>query len=127
MLGILDIEINAVNGPGMDIAIYARLKGAEEMKTEQAEGGVPVQVMSHSWIQGPRYIVLAMNKNGEWIGLGRGQGNNNREEFELGEISAADKIRIMFRPSNNAILYIPSGGATAIEITVLIDAVAALH
>jgi len=126
MMGLMDIEIDALNGPGADIAIYARLDGAEEMKAIKDAGEIPSQALEYGWQEGFWYGVLALNKNGEWEELGRGLGKNSPEEFDLGDLAATTKIRIMFRGINRG-----DPGfklvRTKKEFTFQIDAIAVLH
>lgn len=127
MMGLLDIEIHAANGAGADIAVYARLEGAKEMESSGEAEGIPLEAVELDWQEGFWYGVMAMNKNGEWVVLGRGLGKNSPEEFDLGDIETTDRIRIMFRPHTNPDLAQKFQRQTAKEFKFLIDAVAVLH
>jgi hypothetical protein len=120
--GVLELEVNVKNGPGDDLAVYARWTGGQEgmlaspdeMPLDPTQG-----VMS--------YGVLAMTESGDWEEIGRGAGISSPEKFDLGSISSTKKIMIMFKPPR-----IPSvsyefptlGGA---RFTMGIDAVVALN
>lgn len=127
-MGVLDLEFSAKNGPGTDIAIYARMSVHQEASSREIEeGGVPVRSMAVDPREGFWYGVLVMDGNDEWQEIGRGRGMDSPEEFDLGELEKVKKIRIMYKPHNN-----PGIGATLnrisyMENTVGIDAVEALH
>jgi hypothetical protein len=123
--GVLDLDFQAGNGPGDDIAIYARrpdVKVPAGEKENQLE--VPEAAM---WYGDFRYAVLGLTENGEWQEIGIGSGNYP-DRFDLGNLSAIQGIRIMFKmygnPYNAGInpLRLTSG-----ELTFGIDAVEALH
>ena len=103
ILGIVDFQIRAINGPGDDIAIYARQTGTKEILPEgEEEEGVPVVALSFGYPQGFWYGVLVMNEQEDWITIGQGKGMNSPEKFDLGNLSSVTKIRIMFKPHSNA-------------------------
>lgn len=123
--GVLDLDFQAGNGPGDDIAIYARrpdVKVPAGEKENQLE--VPEAAM---WYGDFRYAVLGLTENGEWQEIGIGSGNYP-DRFDLGNLSAIQSIRIMFKtygnPYNAGVnpLRLTSG-----ELTFGIDAVEALH
>ncbi|HZX11755.1 MAG TPA: hypothetical protein VFG01_12485 [Acidobacteriota bacterium] len=77
--GFLDLELEAENKNGPDIGVYAR---------RQQTGVLPFTL---------NYALFAMDNDGEWKYLGTGSGIQSPEVFELGEVSATQKIRILFR------------------------------
>ncbi|NOR12000.1 MAG: hypothetical protein GQ545_01980 [Candidatus Aminicenantes bacterium] len=126
--GVLDLEFSAKNGPGADIAIFARLEGGQEMAPGgNEEGGVPLMVVGVDPREGYWYGILVMNGRGDWEGIGKGRGMNSPEEFDLGEMSDIKKIRIIFKPHNNPALNVKSFRSHNEENTLGIDAVEALH
>ncbi len=126
--GVLDLEFSAKNGPGADIAIFARLEGGQEMAPGgNEEGGVPLMVVGVDPREGYWYGILVMNGRGDWEGIGKGRGMNSPEEFDLGEMSDIKKIRIIFKPYNNPALNAKSFRFHNKENTLGIDAVEALH
>lgn len=127
-LGVLDLEFIAKNGPGADIAIYGRMAGHKEAGPgENEEGGMPDRPMSADPQEGFWYGVLGMNGDGEWKEMGKGNGITSPEEFDLGDLSDIKKIRIMFKPHNNAAIAAKLNRLTYQENTFEIDAVEALH
>jgi hypothetical protein len=125
--GVLDLEFDAKNGPGADIAIYARMEGSQEMAHGgNEEGGVPLMVAGVDLMEGYWYGVLGMNGRGDWIEIGKGRGLASPEEFDLGEISDITKIRIIFKPHNLSI-NAKSYRSNIVENRFDIDAVEALH
>ena len=125
--GILDLSLTAQNGPGADIAVFARPSAAGEGATEdQDEGGVSAAA-TFGMVEGFWYGVFAMNKDGEWIALGKGAGANSPEGFDLGDISSTTRIRIIFNPNNNPNLPYNRVRNTPQESTFGIDAVSVLH
>ncbi|MFW6123632.1 MAG: hypothetical protein ACOC5G_00250 [Acidobacteriota bacterium] len=77
--GFLDLELEAKNKDGPDIAVYAR---------RQQTGILPFTL---------NYALFAMDSDGEWKHLGTGSGIQSPEVFELGEVSTTQKIRLLFR------------------------------
>jgi hypothetical protein len=127
-MGVLDLELVAKNGPGADIAVYARMATQQETASEEnEEGGIPIRSTGADPLEGFSYGVLVMDGNDEWQEIGRGNGINNPEEFDLGEISEVKKIRIMYKPHNNPGIAAKLNTITEKENTVGIDAVEALH
>jgi hypothetical protein len=125
--GILDLSLAVQNGSGDDIAIYARPSGGEDVRQGgQEEGGISAAA-TYGMVEGIWYGVFAMNKQGEWIALGKGTGAKSPESFDLGSLAATDKIRIIFRTSANADLPYNRIRNTPQEITFGIDAAAVLH
>lgn len=128
LLGILDLEISTVNGPGNDIAIYARQTGAEEMKPGgKEEEGMPVVALSFGYRQGFWYGVLGMEEQGDWVTIGQGTGLNSPEKFDLGSLPSVKKIRIMFKPHSNADQGIRYYRGPSSESIIAVDAVETLH
>ncbi len=128
VLGVLDLEIEAINGPGADIVIHARLAGAEAvLPGGEEEGGAP-DTLSDGWRGSPYYGVLILTQSGEWDVIGQGTGKNSSEKFDLGNYPSQKKIRILFRPfSSNPALFIRNFRNNPGEFTLGIDAVEALH
>ncbi len=127
LLGLLDVEIGAVNGPGDDIAIFARLAGYKEAKSE-TEYGIPSDLMSWGYYNGGFWFaVLAMTEDGEWVALGRGTGEVSPETFDLGDLRSIKMLRIMFKPHTNADLPIRHDSIQAEKFSFDIDSIQALH
>ncbi len=127
ILGVLDLEISATNGPGEDIAIYARLSVPPEIKSaEEAEAGIP-DSYGHDHNVGFWYGVSVMNKNGEWEDLARGSGKGISEKFDLGRVPSIKRIRIVFRPLTNPELPVKYSNRTSGKLTCGIDAIETLH
>jgi hypothetical protein len=124
VMGFLELELNAKNGPGDDIAIYARWAGAQE-GTPDADGeGMPIS----AWPYGmSSYGVLVSGDGGEWESIGRGTGKNRPEIFDLGSRTDIKKIRIIFKPDNNPSPLNKPFQLSEKEYTMGIDAVEALH
>jgi hypothetical protein len=123
--GFLDLDFEARNGPGDDIAIYAKPPAArvpEEEIDGQLEG-----LDSAMWYGDFRYAVLGLDNRGEWEAIGIGSGQNP-DKFDLGNLSSIKKIRIMFKlftnPYNLGVKPFRQGGQ---ELVFGIDAVEALH
>lgn len=128
ILGALELEFNATNGPGADIAIYARSSSAQEMLDGGNEDeGVPLEASMLDYKEGFWYGVLVLAENGEWEAIGRGTGRNSPDRFDLGSIQSTRKIRIMFKPHTNADLPAKFLRIQPGEFTYGIDAVEALH
>jgi len=106
--GFLDLELEAENHNGADIAVYAR---------RQQSGILPPTM---------NYALFAADKNGEWQHIGTGSGLQSPETFELGEISRTQKIRLVFRDytDTNTIKRIKPHSA---DYYMEIDAVEYLH
>lgn len=125
--GILDLSLTAQNGPGDDIAIYARPSGGDDVgRGGQEEGGISTAA-AYGMVEGFWYGVFAMDRQGEWIALGKGTGRNRPESFDLGSLASTSRIRIVFHPSPNADLPYNRFRNTPQEITFDIDAAAVLH
>ncbi len=106
--GFLDLELEAENHNGADIAVYAR---------RQRSGILPPTM---------NYALYAADKYGEWQYIGTGSGLQSPETFELGEISRTQKIRLVFRDytDTNTIKRIKPHSA---DYYMEIDAVEYLH
>jgi len=128
ILGILDLEINAKNGPGADIIIYARQAGAKEILPGGAEeGGLPFEAFVYQYWQGFWYGVLGMEERGDWVAIGQGTGTNSQEEFDIGSLRSLKMIRIIFKPHTNADLGVRFYRLQPGESLIGIDAVEVLH
>jgi hypothetical protein len=130
IMGFLDLEFSANNGPGDDIAIHARRAGGpDQIPAGQEEGGFPVGLQGNL-LPGtpPSYGVLVMGDQGDWEAIGRGVGIKSPEKFDLGSIRSIKKIRIIFKYETNPDLAIKRYKfADSREFTMGIDAVEALH
>jgi hypothetical protein len=128
ILGILDFEADVKNGPGSDIAIYARLGGARQLSTSSQGHGHVMESFIYGYdIEGFWYGVLGMTEKGEWEEIGRAIGNGSPDTFDLGGIGSITKLRIMFRPYNNADLAFRLFRVQEHEFTFGIDAIEILH
>ncbi len=123
--GVLDLDIEVNNGPGDDLAIYARPPAQVIPKDE--EGNQLAGEQNSMWWGAFRYAVLGLDSQGEWqeIGLGSGQ---NPDKFDLGSLKSTKRIRIMFKVYANPY----NDGAKPLslaknELTFGLDAVGALH
>ena len=124
VMGQLDLELSARNGPGDDIAIYARLAGVEQELSAFEEEGIPMSAWPGGMIS---YGVLAMRDDGEWEALGRGMGESWPETFDLGGLRETKRIRIIFKPDNNPSPPNQPFQLAVQSFTMGIDAVEALH
>jgi hypothetical protein len=130
IMGYLDLEFSANNGPGDDIAIYARRAGGpDQTPAGEEEGGLPVglegSLLPDTLLS---YGVLVMGDQGDWEAIGRGAGIKSPETFDLGSIRSIKKIRIIFKYETNPDLAIKRYKfAESRESTMGIDAVEALH
>jgi hypothetical protein len=122
--GFLDLELNARNGSGDDILIYARWAGSEMKPQGATEEGIPLSAWAGDMSS---YGVLVMGEGGEWEAIGRGSGENLPEKFNFGTISLVKKIRIIFKPDNNSSPPNKPLQLSHQEYTMGIDAVEALH
>jgi hypothetical protein len=125
--GFLDLELRARNGPGDDIAIYARRSGSEG--GAQMEDGIPLGAESLAFPGALQYGVLVWGEAGDWEAVGQGMGVNSPETFELGNIRAITKIRIVFRAFGNASADLRADyyRLTPQGFSMGVDAVEALH
>jgi len=127
LLGFVDLEINAVNETGDDIAIYSRMAGNEEFNSP-SEGGIPMDMASYGYDAGGFwFMVLVHSDKNEWIAIGRGTQDKTYATFDLGEISSTSRIRIMFKPHINADLPVKTQSIQPGKSTFGIDAVKSLH
>jgi len=127
LFGFLDVEVDAENGPGDDIAIYTRLAGGEEARRVSLEGGFPLDFTAFGYVEGFWYGVFCMTDKGEWALLGRGTGAGSPETFDFGDISSTQRLRIMFKPHTNADFPFRYRRIQPGEFTFGIDAVEILH
>jgi hypothetical protein len=125
--GFLDLELSAKNGPGEDIAIYARRSGSEG--GAQIEDGIPLGAESLAFPGALQYGVLVWGGSGDWEAIGQGMGISSPERFDLGYIPSITRIRIVFRAFGNASADIRADyyRLTPQGFSMGIDAVEALH
>jgi len=125
--GFLDLEMSAKNGPGYDIAIYARRSGYEGGAA--IEDGIPLGAESLAFPGALQYGVLVWGDAGDWEAVGQGMGVNSPERFDLGNIPRITKIRIVFRAFGNASADLRADyyRLTPQGFSMGIDAVEALH
>lgn len=127
LLGFIDLQISAINGPGDDIAIYALHAGAQKVAPGgEEEGGIP-ETVAALYGEGLWYGVLGMEEQGDWVAIGRGSGTISPEKFDLGSVSSVKKIRIMFKQYSNPDFPVRFNRSQANESTFRIDAVESLH
>lgn len=128
ILGVLDLEVNAKNGPGDDIAVYARRMGAQKMMPGGEEGeGISTDQLNFGYWQGLWYGILGMGERGDWVAIGQGTGINSPEKFDIGSMPSIKKIRIIFKPNNNPEFEVKYPRGQLEESSFGIDAVEALH
>ena len=123
--GFLDLDLLARDGPGDDIAVYARR--ADTKDGQPLEEGLSAGIEGQASPAGILYGVLVLDDRGVWIGLGSGMGINSPEKFDLGGIPIIRKIRIIFRTLANTTADIKPFQLAPMELTMGIDAVEALH
>ncbi len=126
IFGSLELEFSAKNGPGDDLAIYARQVGGASGMPESGEEGIPIGT-DGQWPDKMTYAVLVSSGSGEWEAIGLGTGSTSPEKFDLGSLNSIKMVRIVFRyHANPGILVKPYGLAPA-EIKMGIDAIEALR
>lgn len=125
--GILDLEMSARNGPGYDMAIYARRSGTEGGAA--LEDGIPLGAEQLAFPGALQYGVLVWGDAGDWEAVGQGMGVNSPERFDLGNIPSITRIRIVFRAFGNASTDVRADyyRLTPQGLSMGIDAVEALH
>lgn len=124
IMGFLELDVAVRNGPGDDIAVYARWAGGGEESPGGGEEGIPLA----PWPGGlSSYGVLVWGEGGEWEAVGRGTGEDRPETFDLGENRRVTKIRIIYKPDNNASAPYNTYQLGMKQMTMGIDAVEALH
>jgi len=127
ILGMLELEVSVKNGPGNDIAVYARLSAIEDvMSGDEDEGGIPDSYGFDPNV-GFWYGILVLDKNGNWEAIGRGTGKGVSDKFDLGSVSSAKKIRIVLKPLKDNTLPVKYSRTNSRELTCGIDAVEVLH
>ncbi len=123
--GVLDLDIDVNNGPGDDLAVYARPPA--NMLPEGESGNQLAAEQEAMWWGDFRYAVLGLDERGEWQNIGLGSGANP-DRFDLGSLDSAKRIRIMFKvyanPYNEGAKPLRLTGR---ELTLGLDAVGALH
>lgn len=107
--GFLDLEFEARNGAGDDIAVYAR---------GPAEGIVPEFLV---------YTLLGSDGGEEWLDIGQGDGSGNPDTFDLGELRTIRRLRIVYRLSTEIGQQLKINKLHPVDYVVGIDAVEALH
>ncbi len=124
IMGFMELDVDAMNGPGDDIAIYARWAGAEEGSPAAGTEGIPLA----PWSGGlSSYGVLVWGDSGGWEAVGRGTGESRPETFDLGTNSRVTKVRIIYKPDDNASAPFNTNQLGMRRMTMGIDAVEALH
>jgi hypothetical protein len=124
IMGQLDVELTVRNGPGNDLAVYARLAGLEQALSAFEDEGIPMSAWPGAMIS---YGVLAMRDDGEWEALGRGMGESWPEGFDLGSLRETNRIRIIFKPDNNPSPPTQPFQMALQSFTMGVDAVEAVH
>ncbi len=125
--GVFDLELEVVNGPGDDLAIYARPPIQEVPQEERENQPAGIEGQDSMWWGAFRYAVLGLDDRGEWQEIGLGSGKNP-DTFDLGALKSTDMIRIMFKVYSNPYnsgaqpLSLASG-----HLSFGVDAVGALH
>ncbi len=125
--GVLELDFIARNGPGDDIAIFARRSGSKDGRS--IEDGLPASDLELLGLPGTFfYGVVVLTDQGEWLELGTGSGLSSPDRFDLGDINRISAVRIVF--------VMPHGiqnqgekqlGQITADFTMGIDAVQALH
>ena len=125
--GTLELDFIARSGPGDDIAIFARRSGSREGKP--IEDGMPAGELELWGMPGLlSYGVLVLTDRGEWRELGTGVGLISPEKFDLGDIGRISAIRIIYAmPRGVQNQGEKALSQAAVEFTIGIDAVQALH
>jgi hypothetical protein len=128
VMGFIELEISAKNGPGEDIAIYALHVGTTGGSAGEAEQeGIPEVSAVYDFVEGFWFGILGMEERGDWVTIGKGTGMKSPEKFDLGELRSLKKVRIMFRPDSSGDLPFKLETWQAGEFVFRIDAVESLH
>ncbi len=128
IMGFIELEIDAKNGPGDDIAIYALHVGTMEGAAGEAEQeGIPEVSGVFDFTEGFWFGILGMEERGDWVTIGKGTGMKSPEKFDLGELRSLKKLRIMFRPESSGDLPFKLETWQAKEFVFRIDAVEAIN
>jgi hypothetical protein len=106
--GILDLAISLTNGEGNDLAVYAK----------RPRVGILPETMT--------YAVFVKSGDGDWVFVGVGGGETRPENFDLGDLRSADKIRIVFKDPRDVEMTKPLKPYPR-DYLMGIDAVEALH
>ena len=86
-LGFLDLEFSVSNVEGNDFAVYAR----------RPSEGIP----NLTW----NYYVYAQTDRGEWQVIGMGRGMDESEQFDLGDLTKTEKIRIVYKDETQVPMF----------------------
>lgn len=121
LYGVLILELNARNGPGDDIAVYAN------RTTKSLESVMPGEEDELFWNDLMTYGVLGLGPGGEWEEIGRGAGVSSPEKFDLGSLPSVSSVMIIFRYYNEPQAGFKQTKAITGDYFVGIDAVEALH
>ncbi len=127
IMGFIDLQISAKNGPGDDIAIYALYAGAQKVAPGGEEEMGISELVSRYYGEGLWYGVLVMEDQGDWVEIGKGSGMTSPEKFDLGDLNSVNKVRIMFRPTRSSNLPFKVETRQSNEFLFRIDAVESLH
>ncbi len=107
-LGFLDLEIRARNEQGDDLAVYARRQ---------------TQSNANPYMN---YYVFVKTEDGDWEGIGMGNGTTGVESFDLGRFEKVEMIRIIFRDQTRQNM-VYGQRVENIDMHMGIDAVEVLH
>lgn len=127
ILGFIDLQISAKNGPGDDIAIYALHAGAQKVAPGGEEEIGISEIVARYYGEGLWYGVLVMEEQGDWVAIGKGSGMTSPEKFDLGDLHSVNKVRIMFRPTRSSNLPYKIETRQSNDFLFRIDAVESLH
>jgi hypothetical protein len=123
--GVLDLNLDVLNGPGADLAIYATAPSRQ--MPEEESGDQLESDQAAMWWGDFAYAVLGLDATGEWLEIGMGSGRYP-DTFDLGALKATGRVLIMFKAYTNPYNQGPKPMRLADqEVTFGIDAVRALH
>ncbi len=121
LYGFLALELEAKNGPGDDIAVYANRQVTSLESALIGEADEPL------WTDLMTYGVLGLGPRGEWEAIGRGSGLNSPEKFDLGNLASVSAVMIVFRYYNEPEAGFKQTKAVTGDYFIGIDAVEVLH
>lgn len=107
-LGFIELEFSVSNGSGNDFTVHAR----------RQEDGSPMPNLN--------YFVYVKPERGDWVAIGMGKGTGGAEQFDLGDFTSTNQIRIVFRELTRTSLDGAVYG-TGEQSIMRIDAVVALR